>query len=36
MNQPIPEVTDNDVTRIVRRDFPAEQFDAVMSILNDC
>ena len=35
MNQPIPEVTDNDVTRIVRRDFPAEQFEDVMSILND-
>ena len=35
MSQPIPEVTDNDVTRIVRRDFPAEQFEDVMSILND-
>ena len=35
MNQPIPAVTENDVIRIVHRDFPLEQFDAVMSILND-
>ena len=35
MNQPIPEVTDSDVTRIVKRDFPTGQFDAVMSILNE-
>ena len=34
MKQPIPEVTENDVIRIVQRDFPTEQFDAVMSILN--
>ena len=35
MNQPIPDVTENDVIRIVQRDFPAELFDTVMSILND-
>ena len=35
MNQPIPEVTENDVIRIVHRDFPTKQFDAVMSILNE-
>jgi len=35
MNQPIPEATESEVTRIVQRDFPAEQFDAVMSILNE-
>jgi len=35
MNQPIPEVTEKDVIRIVQRDFPAEQFDIVMSILNE-
>ena len=35
MNQPIPEVTENDVIRIIQRDFPAKQFDAVMSILNE-
>ena len=34
MNQPIPEVTKNDVVRIVQRDFPAKQFDIVMSVLN--
>jgi hypothetical protein len=35
MNQPIPKVTENDVIRIVQRDFPTKQFDAVMSILNE-
>lgn len=30
MNQPIPEVTEKDVIRIVQRDFPAEQFDIVV------
>ena len=35
MNQPIPEVTENDVIRIVKRDFSNKQFDAVMSILNE-
>ena len=35
MNQPIPKVTEIDVIRIVQRDFPAEQFEAVMSILNE-
>jgi len=35
MNQPIPEVTESDIIRIIKRDYPAEQFDAVMSILNN-
>jgi hypothetical protein len=35
MDQPIPEVTEKDVIRIVQRDFPTKQFDAVMSNLND-
>jgi len=35
MNQPIPEVTENDVIRIIQRDFPTKQFDTVMSILSD-
>ena len=35
MNQPIPEVTETDVIRIVHREFPTKQFDAVMSILNE-
>lgn len=30
-----PERTAEDVERIVRRDFPVEQFDAVMAILNE-
>jgi len=35
MNQPIPEVTESDVIRIVQRDFQTEQFDAVISILSN-
>ena len=35
MNQPIPEVAENDIIRIVQRDFPPKQFDAVMPILNE-
>jgi len=35
MNQPIPAVTENDVIRIIQRDFPAKRFEAVMSILNE-
>ena len=35
MKQPIPEITENDVLRIVRRDFTTEQFDAAMCILNE-
>jgi len=35
MKQPLPEVTANDVVRIVQRDFPAGQFDTVMLILNE-
>jgi hypothetical protein len=35
MKQPIPEITENDVMRIVRRDFTTEQFDAAMCILNE-
>ena len=32
-DQPVPDVTFNDVERIVRRDFPSEQFDTVMAML---
>jgi len=34
--QPVPDVTPNDVERIVRRDFPNEQFADVMTILGEC
>lgn len=33
MEQPTPTVTRADVERVVRRDFPPEQFDSVMSVL---
>jgi hypothetical protein len=33
MDQPTPTVTRADVERVVRRDFPPDQFDSVMSIL---
>ena len=33
MDQPTPTVTRADVERVVRRDFPADQFDSVMSVL---
>ena len=35
MNQPIPAVNENDVIRIVKRDYSATQFDTVMTILNE-
>ena len=35
LKQPTPAVTPSDVDRIVRRDFPPEQFDAVMNLLNE-
>jgi hypothetical protein len=35
MTQPTPSVTEADVERIVRRDFPPEQFQTVMSILDE-
>jgi hypothetical protein len=33
LRQPIPEVTPDDVKRIVRRDFPSAQFEDVMAIV---
>lgn len=33
VHQPIPVVTENDVDRVVRRDFSREQFDAVIGVL---
>jgi len=33
--QPVPDITADDVERIVRRDFPAEDFTPVMAILNE-
>jgi hypothetical protein len=35
VRQPIPDVTEKDVERIVRRDFPREQYDAVMRVLRE-
>jgi hypothetical protein len=35
VNQPVPKVTRKHVERIVRRDFPTEQFSNVMSILDE-
>src|SRR5271169_591199 len=32
-HQPTPDVTLNDVERIVRRDFPVIQFESVMAVL---
>lgn len=32
--QPVPQVNENDVERVVRRDFPADDYDAVMTILD--
>jgi hypothetical protein len=32
--QPAPNVTQQDVERIIRRDFPAESFSEIMAILN--
>ncbi|MGA3145713.1 MAG: hypothetical protein ABSF10_22165 [Verrucomicrobiota bacterium] len=33
--EPTPKVTRDDVEQMVRRDFPAEQFEKVMSILDE-
>ena len=33
VRQPFPDVSDEDVERIVRRNFPNEQFDSVMAAL---
>jgi hypothetical protein len=33
MDQPTPTVSDDDVARVVRRDFTAHQLDSVMAIL---
>ena len=35
MNQPTPSVTRSDVERIVRRDFPSEDFATVMALLDE-
>jgi hypothetical protein len=35
VRQPIPKATEDDVARIVRRDFPTEQFDSVMDVLSE-
>lgn len=35
MNQPIPDVTENDVIRIIQREFPTEQFKKAMSVLSE-
>lgn len=33
--QPVPEVTEDDLERIVRRDFPLEDLTSLMAILNE-
>jgi len=35
MDQPAPSVTRTDVERIVRRDFPSEQYEQVLAILDE-
>jgi len=35
MEQPVPRVSEDDVLRVVRRDFSPDQFDAVMTILSE-
>lgn len=35
ITQPIPQVTADDVERVVRRDFPADDYATVIKILND-
>jgi hypothetical protein len=35
MHQPAPNVTHADVERIVRRDFPSEQFEQALAILDE-
>lgn len=35
INQPVPDVSAEDVIRVVQRDFPAEQFEVVISVLNE-
>jgi len=35
MDQPVPDVSENDVVRVVRRDFSPQQFGTVMAILNE-
>ncbi len=35
IEQPVPQVTAEDVSRVVLRDFPKPQFDEVMSLLNE-
>jgi hypothetical protein len=35
LKQPVPSVTQDDVERIVRRDFPEVQFSVVLSILSE-
>ncbi len=35
MDQPVPRVNDKDVKRIMRRDFPAAQFEDVMAVLDE-
>ena len=35
VRQPIPEVTEKDVARIVRRDFPEEEHEAAIGVLRE-
>lgn len=35
ISQPIPQVTPDDVERVVRRDFPADEYTTVTAMLNE-
>lgn len=35
MDQPVPDVSEEDVVRVVQRDFGPDQFDAVMKIVSE-
>ena len=35
MDQPVPNVSEADVARVVRRDYPSDRFDEVMAVLSE-
>ena len=35
MTQPVPKVSENDVVRVVQREFPSTKFETVMLVLNE-
>ena len=34
IRQPVPDVTEEDVVRIILRDFPQEEFDSIVAVMN--